>query len=395
MKPKVLIVDDDSSLRFMLFNAVSQFGYEAVMSNSPEEAMRMIRFDRFDILLTDLQMPGMDGIELLKITKKHNPTVTVVMLTAHGTIETAIKAIKLGAEDFLTKPVDMAVLEALLAKVTKNRETVKECAKLKSEVQILRRELKVKYKIISSIGRSDAATKLNANIQKHIKLRNPLLISGERGTKKGDIVGLIHYNSPWAETNLIRFDCASVPSEYQDVQLFGFVNPGSRGEKMAGTPGMVEKAHLGTLAISNIDKLSPACQDRLFEAITEEKSTRVNGANYFLSSFRLIATTNAPQLPVESSLFKALNSNKLLVPALRDRKEDIGILIAAYAKTCGESLGIQVKHIDEDIQKALKDYDFPGNIRELEAMIESAVARMESDSLKLKDLANIIVKKSA
>lgn len=391
---KVIVVDDEPHQRLIMEEAVKSMGYDVTVVETGAQALEKIRFGDYDVLLSDMQMPTMSGIRLLENVMIYNRSVSVVLVTAHGTVETAVDAMKKGAEDYILKPVEFSALELTLQRVFKKRQLVRENRRLMNENEALKRDLGIKYHLSNTIGRSPQSQQLLQDIQKYMKNRSPLLILGEIGLGKTDIARMIHYNSPWARNDLITFDCAAVPEDLQPAHLFGEEQSFEAGVSLPSRPGLVEKAHLGTLILSNIHRLSKKCQPGLSKVLREERSQRLGGKKFYSISVRVIATSRDEDFSkaVSENEFRwdihdLLLENALRVAAIRERKEDIPLLIAAAAKRLGQLMDKEITKIDRAIVDKLAAYDFPGNNRELEAMVESAVIRCNETTLKLEHFA--------
>lgn len=382
---KVLVVDDEVHGRNILKEAIESMGYEALTCESAFQAMQRLRSDRIDVLLTDLRMPGTDGIKLLEQALELDSSLSVILVTAHGTIETAVEAIKKGAEDYLLKPIEFPALELVLRRVFSKRVLLRENRKLQRENETLRQSLGLRYHLTGAIGKSALAQKLLDGIQKAAGHRKPVLILGEPGVGRDDVARMIHYNSPWASNDLILFDCASVPAELQELHLFG-EEEGSSG---LGRAGLVEKAHLGTLVILQIERLSEKAQSRLTWVLSEAKTQRVGGKRFYPVNVRLIATSGPMDLERASlnerfriDIRNYFAETEIQVPPLRERKEDIPVLAAVAAKQMCAALGKEPMRIDPLVFEMLQAADYPGNGRELRSLVESAVMRCTDSVLK-------------
>ena len=374
--------------------AVKSLGYEVAIADSGEKALAAIRAGSFDVLLTDMQMPGMDGLALLSSVMRYDPSVSVIVVTAHGTIETAVDAMKRGAEDYLLKPVEFEALDLILKRVFGKRDLVRENKKLMSENEALKRDLGIKFHLANAIGKSPQSQKTLEEVKKYMKNRAPVLVLGEQGVGRDDIARMIHYNSPWARSDLIVFDTAHVPEEFHENHLFGEELTIEGGVKTPSRPGLVEKAHMSTLLVMDIHKLHERVQPLLSKVIREEKSQRIGGQKFYHAYVRLIATSTKPEFEkaAESKEFRKdiydlLRENTIEIAPLRERKEDIPLLIAAAAKRIGGLVGKEIKKIDKDVIDNLAGYDFPGNNHELDAMVESAVIRCNEETLKWENFA--------
>ncbi len=389
-KGKVLVVDDEPHQRLIMSEACKSMGYDVTIADTGKKALELIRYGNFDVLITDMQMPEMNGIRLLENVMIFDSSVSVILATAHGTIETAVEAMKKGAEDYILKPVEFSALELILTKVFKKRELVQENTRLISENEALKKALNIKYRITNTIGRHQTTQNLMADIEKHMKLKSPLLILGERGCGRNDIARMVHYNGPWANQPLIYFDTTEAPPDLHEKQLFGEELSVESGVRIQSRPGLVERAHQGTLVISNVHLLAKSCQANLSRVLREQKTQRAGGSRFYPVNVRIIATgTQAEfndvtsQNQIRWDIHELLLENKIEVPPLRARAMDIPILTAAISKRVGEALGKTIDKIDKDVIEMLIRYDFPLNYRELETLVECAVIRCNENTLKL------------
>lgn len=388
-KGKVLVVDDEHHQRQILSQVAQQMGYEVVTAVAPEDALRLIRFGRFDVLLTDMSMPGMTGIQLLEAVTRHDPTVSVIVVTAHGTVETAVEAMKAGAEDFILKPVEFDALEMVLKRVFQKRSLLRENQKLQGENEALKRDIGIRYHLTNALGVSAQSQKVMEKVKLYLKVRTPVLILGEPGSARQDVARMIHYNSPWARNDLILFDCQSVPEDLQEHHLFGEETSLDGGVRVESRPGLIEKAHLGTLVLANVHRLTARCQPQLARVLREEKCVRVGGTQFYRAYVRVIATSQraafdqaAAAETFRKNVHELFADHVVDLRPLRERREDVPILIAAMAKRNAEMLGKEVKKIQKEVVERLAAYDFPGDQRELESMVESAVIRCDGEILR-------------
>jgi DNA-binding NtrC family response regulator len=387
-KGKILAVDDEPHQRTILKEAITLLGYSATIAESGMQVLDKLRNGTYDALITDLQMPGLDGVTLISKALEIDPSLSTIIVTAHGTIETAVDAMKNGAEDYLLKPIDFTVLEVVLTRVFIKRMLIRENRKLQSENEALKRNMGVRYHLANTLGKSAAAQYLQEQIQSHLRSRKPLLILGETGVGRNDIARMLHYNGPWATSDLIFFDCSAVPEELHESHLFGEEAPDGTDAR----PGLVEKASQGTLVLSNIHLLGARCQPRLARLVSEQKTQRIGGKRFYQVDTRLIATSELAKIGKATldgtfrlDVRDALLDNAIRVEPLRQRKEDIPILIAATARQMAVALGKELSKIDPAVVERLSTYDFPGNVRELKSLVEAAVIRCKSPVLSLDD----------
>ena len=388
MKARILIVDDEFHQRRILREAATAFGHEVADTGDPDEALRLARFERFDLIVTDMKMPRMTGLQLLQQIRIHDPTVSVIVATAHGTIESAVEAMRKGAEDYLLKPIDLNAFEIAVDRVLSRRALVRENQGLISEVAALKHELHVRFHLNSVIGRSPAAQALLQAIKGAIGSRAPLMIRGESGTGKADTARMVHYNSPWASRSLLFFDCASVPESLREIQLFGEEMRVGTGHVALEHPGLIERAHLGTLVLSHPEALGASAQSRLLRVLAEERSQRVGGVRFFPASIRLVTLVTPESFAravdggrLADPLLARLREEELEIPPLRERPEDIAVQAAACLRDLRRQVGGEGVELAPEALARLTRLPLPGNVRELRDLLKAALLRAPNGKL--------------
>ncbi|HET9216376.1 MAG TPA: sigma-54 dependent transcriptional regulator [Terriglobia bacterium] len=368
--PTILVVDDDPESRTAMVKVLESVGYKTVESDNGQQALDMILQGGIDILVTDLRLPVMDGVELLKRTKAADQEIEVVLITGHGTVEVAVEAIKEGAYDFITKPVKKAQLLHAVEKA--------------SERQYLSRENKELRSQLSQSGsrRFVHSSAEMRNIAKMVEQVAPstatVLITGDSGTGKEVIADAIHAASPRRGKPLIKVSCAALPETLLEAELFGYEKGAFTGAN-ARKEGRFELAHGGTLFLDEIGEVSPAVQVKLLRVLQDQKFERLGGTRTIDADVRILAATNKDlQKEVEErrfreDLFYRLNVISIRIPPLRERKDDIQLLAMHFLKTYADRNQKKVEGFTEDAMLALTSYDWPGNVRELENAIERAV----------------------
>lgn len=392
----ILIVDDELRIRDSLSLALHSFGYRTIVASNVAQAIDAVRRTNVDLLLTDLNMPGESGLDLLHQVKKEDPTVSVVMMTAFGSIETAVSAMKEGAEDYLLKPIELGTLEILVNKILEKRHLRKENQRLSAENRALKENLDVRYHLASMLGASPQVQELQKNIKLYLKVRTPVLILGEPGSQLSEIAQILHYNSPWSSNSLIQFNCSMVPGEFHEPQLFGSEERVESGVRIRGTPGLVEKAHFGSMILSDIDHIEKRCQGMLSRVFNQKKCQRSGGTHFYEADVRIIGTAHEKEIEMRVSknkfrwdLWEFMSDNVIVVPPLRTRKEDLPILVLAEAKRLGNFYGKQVQSVHPQVIEELSKRSFPGNYRELEALIETAVLNSQQSVLSWSDFKSV------
>ena len=383
-KFQVLIVDDEQVQREMLEGFLTKEGYGVGTAGDGAGALDRIKRGSFDLVLTDFRMPGMDGIQLLKELKRLNPEVVVVLLTAFGTVETAVKAMKEGADDYLTKPIDLDELLLLIQRVERE-------VGLSRENQELREQLREKFKvdfIISASRRMEEALNL---VKRAAPSTATVLILGESGTGKELIARAIHYSSPRADKPLVKVNCAALPENLLESELFGHEKgafTGAVGRRI----GRFEQADQGTIFLDEIGDLSPSLQSKLLRALQEKEFERVGSSQTLRVDVRVIAATNRnleegiQKGTFREDLYYRLNVVTLSLPPLRERKEDIPPLIEHFLKKYARENQKTLASLSKEAKDLLMNYHYPGNIRELGNILERAVILSRGDTIMTQDL---------
>ena len=380
---RVLIVDDEpgvrESVRMLLKDA-----YEPVAVSSGPEALSALGAGTFDVVLLDIVMPGMDGLELLDAIHARHPTLPVVMLTATRTVKTAVGAMKRGAFDYLTKPFDVEELRLVLDKAT-------DTAALVREVEALRSEVGRRYHLDNVIGRSPGMQAAFKTVLTVAPLRTTVLITGESGTGKELIARAIHYGSPRARKPLVTLNCAAIPESLLESELLGHER-GAFTDAHARKLGQFELAHGGTLFLDEIGEMGSATQAKLLRVLETGEFLRVGGQRPVQVDVRIIAATNRDLAAAihdgsfRADLYYRLNVVTVHLPPLRDRHEDVAPLIRHFVETKARDMGIPEKPIQPEAVDALLRYGWPGNVRELENVIERLLVLSEGPAVTLDDL---------
>ena len=368
---KLLIIDDERGIRNTLREILADEGHEVEVAENGKQGLEMAQAKAYDLIFSDIKMPEMDGLEVLKALKEgEEPVETpVVMISGHGDVETAVQALKMGAYDFLLKPLD---LNRILI-TTKN---ALESKNLKQETKQLRR--KVVAKGATMVGESAAIMRVRGIINKVAPTEARVLITGPNGTGKEVVAHLIHEGSARANAPMVEVNCAAIPSELIESELFGHMK-GSFTGAVKDRAGKFEQADGGTLFLDEIGDMSLAAQTKVLRALQESEITRVGSDKAIKVNVRVLAATNknlAEEIEkgnFREDLFHRLNVIPIAVPALNDRIEDIPLLVAHFSEQiCGEQ-GIAVKTFEPDAIKALQAKDWTGNIRQLRNVVERLI----------------------
>jgi DNA-binding NtrC family response regulator len=386
---RVLIVEDDSATRSGLAELVQAWGFQTDEAPDGEEAMRKITTFRPAIIVSDLVMPRMGGLELLRALQDQLSDLTIILLTAQGTVESAVAAIKEGAYDYLSKPVDPQRLQILLQKAVERQETLR-------EVRQLRRQLREQGSFGRIIGNSPGIRTVYRVIEQSAPTSASVLISGESGTGKELIAQTIHELSPRATFPFVAINCAAIPETLLESEIFGHEKGAFTGATDRRT-GVFELAHRGTLFLDEIAEMMPATQVKLLRVLQERIFRRLGGRQEISVDVRVIAATNTvPQEAVNSGklredLFYRLNVFALELPPLRERREDIPLLVQSFLNEFNRTNNKAIRAVDQEAMYVLERYPWPGNIRELRNVIERATILADSEFIEPKHLPPTLI----
>jgi len=384
VKLTILVADDEKNIREGLREALALDGYEVAAAADGREALEAVTRGDVDLLITDLKMPRLSGEELLKSVTTQFPTMPVIILTGHGTIESAVQAMHDGAYDFLTKPVNLDRLSLLVKRALASRE-------LAMQNQAMQEELERRSGFASIIGRSAEMKQVFEIVRQVAPSRSSVLITGESGSGKEMIAEALHYNSPRKDKPFIKLHCAALTESLLESELFGHEKGAFTGA-IARKRGRFELAHLGTLFLDEIGEINQNVQIKLLRVLEEKKFERVGGEETVEVDVRLIAATNRDLKDAiakgsfREDLYYRLNVVNIHIPPLRERKEDIPLLVAAFLKEFSQENGKQIDGIDAKARLALYNYSWPGNVRQLRNSIESAVVLCKALTITLDDL---------
>ena len=380
----VLIVDDEKNIRAGLGRALELDGYRTVLAADGQEAVDAMREDEIDLVIADLKMPRISGEELLKRVVDQYPTVPVIILTGHGTIETAVQAMRDGAYDFLTKPVSLDRLSLLAKRALSTRELVLQHRQLQQELESQKQTSAI-------IGKSSEMQRVMEVVRQVAPTKASVLITGESGVGKELIADALHRLSDRASKPQVKVHCAALSESLLESELFGHEKgafTGAIGRKR----GRFELANTGTVFLDEIGEINQSVQIKILRVLQEKQFERVGGEETLTVDVRIVSATNRDlREEIESGrfredLFYRLNVVNIHVPPLRDRKEDIPLLTAAFIKDFARENGKAVEGIDARARAALHKYYWPGNIRELRNSIESAVVMAKNNYITVEDL---------
>jgi len=383
----VLIVDDEPGVRESL-RMVLKEGYEPFAVGSSGEALETLAATSVDVVLLDIVMPGMDGLQLLEELRVRFPNLPIVMLTATKTVKTAVGAMKLGAFDYITKPFDVDELRVILDKATERAELVR-------EVEVLRSEVGRRYQLDNIIGRSARMQEVFRTVLTVAPLKTTVLITGESGTGKELIAKAIHYQSPRGRRPLVTLNCAAIPETLLESELFGH-EKGSFTDAHQKKLGQFELAHEGSLFLDEIGEMGPATQAKLLRVLEHGEFLRVGGTKPVTVDVRIIAATNRDlgaaikDGTFRPDLFYRLNVVTVHLPPLRERRDDLILLIRHFAQSKARDMGIPEKTLKPETVDALLRYPWPGNVRELENLLERLLVLCEGPTIAFEDLPDQI-----
>ena len=383
-KAKILVVDDEYSVRESLRDWLMEEGYEVGLASSGEEALKMVKEDFWQVVLLDLKMPGMDGIETLKRIKDLEPETEIIMITAYATIESAVEAMKFGAYDYVIKPFEPEEVELQIKKIISHQELVTENVYLKEELQ-------KEYEFDQIIGQSKPMQRVYELIAQVAPTDSTVLVTGESGTGKELVARAIHANSPRCYGPFVAVSCGALPDTLLESELFGYEKGAFTGADHS-KKGRFEMANGGTLFLDEIGDVSPKTQVDLLRVLQQREFRRLGGHKVIETDVRIIAATNRDLIKAigekkfREDLYYRLNVISIHLPPLRERKDDIPLLTRHFIKKFAIKLHKDQKTVSPSAMKLLKEYDWPGNVRELENVIERAMVIGKGKSIQPEDL---------
>jgi DNA-binding NtrC family response regulator len=387
---KILVIDDEARWCELLKDTLASENYDVTVANDSTRASQLINQVDFDVILTDLRMAGKDGLELLEETKKISPTTPVILITAFGSIDSAVQAMKLGAHDFITKSGDMS---ELLLTVEKALET----KSLRKEVIGLRKKLESKYSFHKMIGKSPLMQRIYQLIEMVCDTSSNVLITGESGTGKELVAKAIHYNGVRKHGPFIAVNCAAIPENLLESELFGY-RKGAFTDAKADKDGLVIGAGGGTLFLDEVTEMPPSLQAKILRVIEAREVRPLGGTTSYPTDVRVISTSNRDiQARIDEGLFRSDLYYRLRVididlPPLRDRKEDIPLLVRHFLNKFTKDLKKKVSHVSTEAMKIFMDYSWPGNVRELENVVQRAVTLCRGEAVVPDDLPAVMTK---
>ncbi len=378
-KVRILVVDDEPSMREMLRIVLRRDGYEVMIAENGRDAIEQLHRSQFDLLLSDIKMPDVTGVEVLRAAKDINRDIVAFMMTAHASTNTAVEAMRLGAVDYFTKPFSM---DELRLKIRQHLET----HRLKQENVLLKKALNTRYEFSNIIGRSEPMLDVFRMVETIAKTLSTVLITGESGTGKDLVARAIHYNSLRGEHPFVALNCGGVPETLLESELFGHMRGAFTGAD-SNKKGLMEVAERGTIFLDEIGEMNATMQVKLLRVLQDRRFRRLGGTEEVQADIRIIAATNQdlPKLVAEGrfreDLFYRINVIPMQLPPLRDRREDIPLLADHFLEKYAEQMNKPVLTISHEAIVLLQGYGWPGNVRELENVIERAVALEQSPTV--------------
>lgn len=382
--PLILVVDDEENVRRLLAAVLKREGYEVVTAENGEEAVEIAKQSVPDLVLMDIRMPKMDGIAAFKAIREFRRDMTVILMTAYASVETAVNAMKTGAFDYIIKPFDNEEVKLLISRAL-------QMERLKSEVVTLHRQLNDTYGFHHIITNSPKMVELYNIVERVAGTNATVLVTGESGTGKEVIANMIHYNSKRRNGPFIKLNCGALPESLLESELFGHEKGAFTGA-VARKVGRFEMANQGTLFLDEIGEISPALQVKLLRVLQEREFERVGGTQTIRTDIRIIAATNRNLVNMvkegkfREDLYFRLNVVHLQLPPLRERKEDIRLLADSFLHKYALENDVQIDGFDQLAMQAMEEYHWPGNLRELANVVERAVIMSNGSIIHREDL---------
>ena len=387
-KINILLIDDDIQSSKLLTTVLERVGYDVTGAHSGEEAMQILQHRPFSLVISDLMLPGIGGLEILKKLQESSPQTHVIMITGNASAETAVEAMKNGAYDYITKPLNVDKLKIIIAKSLEKQKLIEENIRL-------RQQLHNKHSFSNIIGNSAAIQTVFSRMKKVIETDSSILILGESGTGKELVARALHYNGARRNKPFIAINCGAIPDELLESELFGHMR-GSFTGAIKNKPGKFEQANGGTIFLDEIGTMPVHLQLKLLRVLQEQEVEPVGGSRPIKLDIRIISATNTDLEEMvktgefREDLFYRLNVIPINLPPLRERKEDIPLLARHFLKKSCKHLKRDLIHFDHAIFTTLEHYKWPGNVRELENIIERTAALCEGDRIGIDDLPSHI-----
>jgi two-component system response regulator PilR (NtrC family) len=391
--PRVLVVDDERSMRELLSIVLRREGYDVTLADNGRLAIEQLERARFDLLISDIKMPDMSGVDVLRAAKRLDQDIVGIMITAFASADTAIEAMRLGAHDYLSKPFDIDELKIKVRNALEQRQ-------LRNENVLLKRALGTTHQFGNIVGRSDKMLAVFKLIEQIARTDSTVLVTGESGTGKEWVARAIHFYSLRRDRPFIALNCGALPETLLESELFGYMKGAFTGAAV-NKKGLIESAEKGTLFLDEIGEMTPMMQVKLLRVLQERKFRRLGGVEEMEAAMRVIAATNQDLTKMiaegrfREDLFYRINVIPIHLPPLRERGEDIPLLAEYFLGKYRDQMGKGIHSVSQDSMDLLSVYEWPGNIRELENVVERAVALEKSHSILPESLPEHIVKRVA
>jgi two-component system, NtrC family, response regulator PilR len=370
--PRILVVDDERSMRELLAIVLRREGYEVLLAENGRSAIDLLEREPVDLLISDIKMPDLSGVDVLRAAKKVDQDILGIMITAFASTETAVEAMRLGACDYLSKPFDIDLLKMKVREKIENRQ-------LRQENLLLKRTLGLSHQFANIIGRSAAMLDVFKMIETVARTNSTILLTGESGTGKGLVAQAIHFHSLRRDKPMVSLNCGALPENLLESELFGHMRGAFTGAD-TNKKGLLEVAERGTVFLDEIGEMSAVMQVKLLRVLQERRFRRVGGLEELQADIRVVAATNQDLAKAiaegrfREDLYYRINVIPIALPPLRDRREDIPLLADHFVAKYTEQMDKTITGISREALELLSGYDWPGNIRELENVIERAVA---------------------
>ncbi len=385
---RILVADDEESMRWVLSKALRKKGYVVDLAADGNQALRPVREQSYDLAIFDIKMPGMNGLDLLDKARELRPDLLVVVMTAEASMKNAVEAMKRGAYDYITKPFDLEVIDAIIEKVSRARD-------VSNQVSLLKQELKDRYQVEKNIiGNSSTMQEVYKTIGKVAGSDATVLIQGESGTGKELIARAIHFNSTRLGKPFVAINCAAIPKDLLESELFGSERGAFTGATDRKT-GKFEQAHNGTIFLDEIGDMTLDLQAKILRVLQEQEITRIGGSQNIAVDVRIVAATNQDldeqvrSRTFREDLFYRLNVVPINLAPLRDRSEDIPALVNYFLDRACAELDVPVKQCAPEAMELLSSYSWPGNVRELENTIKRGVILSSDPILTSADFSSL------
>jgi len=370
--PRILVVDDERSMRELLAIVLKREGYDVLLAENGKMAIDLIEKEPIDLLISDIKMPDVSGVDVLRAAKKVDQDILGIMITAFASTDTAVEAMRLGACDYLSKPFDIDLLKMKVREKIENRQ-------LRQENVLLKRTLGLTHKFSNIIGRSESMLDVFKMIETVSRTNSTILLTGESGTGKGLVAQAIHFHSLRRDKPMVSLNCGALPETLLESELFGHMRGSFTGAE-SNKKGLLEIAERGTIFLDEIGEMSAVMQVKLLRVLQERRFRRVGGLEELQADIRVIAATNQDLAKAveegrfREDLFYRINVIPIALPPLRDRREDIPLIAEHFLAKYREQMDKQISGISRETLELLTQHEWPGNIRELENAIERAVA---------------------